>query len=161
MVRREPAVPERLRRPLLLAALCVGSCLLATSAQAKLGAAQRAQIEALLDAYFERWSAADIDAYGETFHPTAVVHHVDAAGRASRQGLAEFLRGQRRAHERSPGMTEVPLAMDIEEQRPGFVRALVHWELRRGPQRERGYDHFFLLAEDGEWRILSLVFHGD
>jgi hypothetical protein len=51
--------------------------------------------------------------------------------------------------------------MDIEEQRPGFVRALVHWELREGDRRERGYDHFFLRREDGTWRILSLVFHGE
>ena len=141
--------------------LCLLLCLLAPGAHAELAAAERAEVEAFLHGYFARWSAADIDGYGETFHATAVVHHVDASGRATRQDLQDFLRGQRRAHQRAPGMTEVPLAMDIEEQRPGFVRALVHWELRQGARRERGYDHFFLLREAQGWRILSLVFHGE
>jgi hypothetical protein len=143
------------------AALGLFVCMLATGAHAEPGAAEHAGVEAFLAGYFERWSAADIEAYGETFHPAAVVYHVDDAGRARRQDLRDFLRGQRRAHQRSPGMAEVPLAMDIEEQRPGFVRALVHWELRQGQRRERGYDHFFLLRGEEGWRILSLVFHGE
>jgi anti-sigma factor RsiW len=142
-------------------ALGLLACLLVASAQAELEDAERAAVERLLEAYFERWSAADFDGYGALFHPTAVIHHVDDAGRTTRQALRAFLRGQRRAHARSPGRTEVPLSMDIEEQRPGFVRALVHWELREGDRRERGYDHFFLRREDGTWRILSLVFHGE
>lgn len=161
-MRSGPAVPERHRCvPRARAALCLVACLLAAGAHAELDAAARSEVRDFLVGYFERWSEADIDGYGATFHPTAVVHHVGASGQVRRQDLREFLRGQRRAHQRSPGMTEAPLAMDIEEQRPGFVRALVHWELRQGGRRERGYDHFFLLREGEGWRILSLVFHGE
>lgn len=153
-------MPER-RRHAVRALLGLLACLLTADVRAALDAAQRGEVEAFLQGYFARWSAADMDGYGETFHPSAVVHFVDPAGRVTRQTLEDFLRGQRLAHTRAPGMTEVPLAMDIEEERPGFIRALVHWELRRGGRRERGYDHFFLLRDGADWRILTLVFHGE
>lgn len=141
--------------------LCLLPCLWAPGAGADLDAAERAGVEAFVTHYFERWSAADMEGYGATFHPEAAVFFVDDQGRTTRQDLGPFLRGQRRAHAAAPGMIEVPLSVEIDEARPGFVRALVRWELRRGKGIERGYDHFFLLRTEARWRILTLVFHGE
>ena len=35
-----------------------------------------------------------------------------------------------------------------------------HWKLTAGKRVEYGYDHFTLMKQDGQWRIVNLVFYG-
>jgi ABC-type transporter MlaC component len=36
----------------------------------------------------------------------------------------------------------------------------VYWKLTAGPRLQYGYDHFTLMKQNGEWKIVNLVFYG-
>lgn len=153
---KEPFAGSRRLVAGLLLLLSVGAAL----AQKQTGDDEQA-LQELVDRYFRTWSAADIETYGATFHPQAVVYHVAEDGRVNRSDLAPFLRGQRRAHAISPGMREYPLSVDLRLATRDHASALVHWELDRGSEIVRGYDHFHFLRTDDGWRVLSIVFHDE
>ena len=54
--------------------------------------------------------------------------------------------------------TEVPLKMEIRFESQ-LARAVVYWQLTVGPKTELGYDHFTLVKDRGQWRIVNLVFY--
>lgn len=119
-----------------------------------------AEVRTLIDRYFERWSAQDIQGYGECFDPGAVVQLIDGAGHVRSASLDSFLESQRRAHQvAAEPMVETAESVDIAWA-DRLAHVVVRWKLRKGKAAEEvGYDHFTLRRVDGRWRIVNLVFY--
>lgn len=122
----------------------------------------RAEIQKLVDTYFQSWSDQDLKTYGECFLEGAVIQYLSADGAVLDVSLRdEFLAGQKKAHQASPErMREFPEKTEIH-----FVgrvaQVAVRWRLEAGPKRVFGYDHFTLVRRNGQWRIATLVFYAD
>ncbi len=118
-----------------------------------------AKIRAFLEHYFATWSAKEMDAYGDCFHPQARVMFVSKDGSVDSQGLSDFLYGQKLGHEKSAEpMVEKPLTMEIMGDAV-VVQAKVTWLLTKGKAETRGVDYFTLKREGGGWKIAALVFY--
>lgn len=120
------------------------------------------QLEAFLERYFGSWSAQDMEAYRDCFHPRATIHHIDHDGRVTMQRLDDFIAGQRAGHARSPErMVEVPLWHRVD---PGLKAVQVHvrWHLTAGQREVLGRNHY-TLQRGGEhgFQIINLVFYGE
>lgn len=119
-----------------------------------------AEVRALISRYFERWSAQDIDGYGECFDPGATVQLLDGVGRVQTASLDRFLESQRQAHRlAAEPMVETAESVEISWA-DRLAHVVVRWKLRKGKAAEEvGYDHFTLRRVDGRWRIVNLVFY--
>jgi pyroglutamyl-peptidase len=117
-------------------------------------------VEQAIRRYFSTWSAQDMAGYGACFVKDATIHHIDDAGEVTKFDLAPFLTWQRNVTRRAdPPMTETPETIDVRFEQ-GLARAVVHWKLSAGARVEYGYDHFTLAQQNGEWKIVNLVFYG-
>lgn len=144
----------------LLHAFLLGFCALLTAC-GRAPHPQQVEIETFLQRYFSTWSAQDMEGYGACFDPAARIIFVEKNGRASSQGLTDFLHGQKLGHQRSPvPMTEVPTAMRISgDTRVAFAE--VPWRLTKGRDVVTGVDYFTLARDGSGWRILALAFYND
>jgi hypothetical protein len=144
--------------PLLLACICsfTASCNGDTTAHPG-----EPKVREFLNTYFSTWSAADMEGYGDCFHPLARIMFVAPDGATRSDGLTDFLHGQKIGHARSrEPMTEVPTSMNIIMEDRG-AQALVRWKLTKGEEIVTGTDLFTLVSTPKGWKILSLVFYND
>ena len=144
--------------PCLLALLCTG---LVSCGQAGPAHPEEPAVRTFLERYFSTWSAADMDGYGDCFHPLARIVFVGTNGEVRSQGLTDFLHGQKMGHaSANEPMTEVPTAMDITLEDRG-AQARVRWKLTKGGGIVTGTDFFTLVSTPKGWKIISLVFYND
>jgi hypothetical protein len=115
----------------------------------------------LISVYFSSWSKPDMSVYKSCFHPQATVYFLDAAGKAHRSLLDEFVAGQERVQlQRPKPMTERPTHTTLSLH-GRLARAEVRWELHRNGTTETGTDFFTFLKTDTGWKIISLIFEQD
>ena len=121
--------------------------------------AQRQEVEKFIRTYFRTWSNRDIEGYDACFLRTASIQFIDPRGKLKTYARAQFVADQRRHHRTARHrMTEVPESIDIRFESK-LARAVVYWKLTAGPTTDFGYDHFTLIKQRGEWRIVNLVFY--
>lgn len=120
--------------------------------------ANEAGVDQLINQYFDVWSAGDMDAYEQTFHPDAVIYFLTPAGGVHRFDVAPFVATQKSIkNSASVPSKEIPLEIKITtEGDTAHVRVL--WELTTGAERRTGIDYFVLVRSNAGWRILSLIF---
>jgi pyroglutamyl-peptidase len=117
-------------------------------------------VKKFVEHYFSSWSEQDMDGYDACFLPEACIQFIDPRGLIQTSGKARFVASQRAFHRSSTIRTiEVPETIDIRFE-GRLARAVVYWKLTSGDRIERGYDHFTLMIEEGQWRIVNLVFYG-
>lgn len=135
--------------------------LLSSCGQAATPHPNEGEVRTFLNRYFSTWSAADMDGYGDCFHPLARVIFMGQKGEAKSEGLTDFLHGQKMGHAASnEPMTEVPTSMSITMEDRG-AQALVRWKLTKGSTTVTGTDLFTLVFTPKGWKIMSLVFYND
>ena len=118
-------------------------------------------VRSFLGRYFSTWSAADMEGYGNCFHPLARIVFVGRNGESRSEGLTDFLHGQKMGHASSTeAMTEVPTSMSITMEDRG-AQALVRWKLTKGNSIVTGTDLFTLVSTPKGWKIMSPVFYND
>ncbi len=117
------------------------------------------EIKEFIGRYFRTWSEQDMKGYEACFLPEASIQHISTAGRLTTTARPQFIASQRNYHRNSPvRTTEVAENVDIRlEER--LARVVVFWKLTAGARTEWGYDHFTLIRQDGQWRIVNLVFY--
>jgi hypothetical protein len=122
-----------------------------------------AEVEGALDHYFTAWSEGDMEAYGATFLPEAVIQQRQADGSLLTLARDPFVAGQLQAKSgQGAAMREHPLSKKVQISPDGMTaHAAVHWKLVDGPRTQTGWDHFTLLRDAGEWRILHLLFYAE
>lgn len=119
-----------------------------------------AELEQAVERYFSSWSNRDMETYGACFLREAVIHHISDRGEVTRHDLAPFLQWQRQAVRRAnPPLIETAERTEITLE-ANLARALVYWKLTAGSRVEYGYDHFTFVRQNGEWKIVSLIFYG-
>jgi pyroglutamyl-peptidase len=118
------------------------------------------EVKEMVERYFRTWSDQDIKGYNDCFLPEACIQQLDLpSGRLMTFSRPVFIASQRQYHQTSPQRTiEVPETMDVRFEE-NLARVVVYWKLTAGPRTERGYDHFTLLKQEGNWRIINLVFY--
>jgi len=117
------------------------------------------EVKEMIVRYFRTWSNQDMKGYDDCFLPDASIQFIDPEGQVLTSSRRQFIASQRDYHLTAVHRaTEVPDTIDIrfEEQ---LARVVVFWKLTAGPRKETGYDHFTLLKQDGNWRIVNLVFY--
>jgi len=138
--------------------LLAGGFLLAAPLRA---ADEKPAVQAAVEHYFSSWSARDMTAYENAFHPDAIIFFCGKDGRVDRSPVQPFVEGQKQAHAQSPvAMNEVPDSIEIAT-RGDYATAFTHWKLTIGEKIETGTDAFTLVKTKGGWKILSLVFGSD
>ena len=141
--------------------MVVAAFVLATCSKAGSAHPQEPAVASFLDHYFASWSAKDMEAYGECFHPQARISFVMPNGEPHTEGLTDFLHGQKLSHaQTTEPMVEVPTDKKITMD-SRVAHAAVRWRLTKGSEIVTGTDFFTLVKTNGGWRILSLVFYND
>jgi len=116
-------------------------------------------VKEFIGRYFRTWSDQDMKGYDECFLPDACIQYLDSQGGLSTYSRLQFVADQRDYHRRAPvRATEVAESIDIRFE-ARLARVVVPWKLTAGPRTERGYDHFTLVRNQGNWRIVNLVFY--
>lgn len=117
------------------------------------------EVREFVNRYFRTWSNQDMKGYDECFMSDATIQFLDSRGLLDTSSRRQFVAGQAEYHRTAQHRaTEVPESIDIRFEGK-LARAVVYWKLTAGPRIEYGYDHFTLLKQDGQWRIVNLVFY--
>lgn len=118
-------------------------------------------IEELTKKYFEFWSNAKMEEYGNLFHSKAVIYYRDRFTQdVSSENLETFLRNQTQAQlNPQTRMTEIPLNIQVELAGEDTAMVTVYWKLSAGYRTIFGYDHFIWAKLGEDWKIISLFFY--
>jgi pyroglutamyl-peptidase len=120
---------------------------------------EREVINDLIVEYFRSWSEQRMDDYGDLFSAGAVIQEV-GSGKVITQLKDPFIRTQTSYHQTALfKAVEVPVRTVINFE-ANLARVVVYWKLTAGPNRKYGYDHFTLMKQSGNWKIINLVFYG-
>ncbi len=143
----EPAAPQKL----LLAQAGV--------AAAAAPSAREQEVKTFVEHYFKVWSDQDMDGYDDCFMTDACIQYIDGQGQLFTTPRQRFVASQREIHRRSSTRSiEVPETIEIRFEQK-IARAVVYWKLTSGARIQKGYDHFTLKQERGQWRIVNLLFY--
>jgi pyroglutamyl-peptidase len=116
-------------------------------------------VKKLIDAYFKSWSDQRMRDYGNCFATGAVIQEISRSGEIYTQMKDPFVASQSSYHKTATHKAiEVPVRTDITFE-ANLARAVVYWKLTAGPRLQYGYDHFTLIRQNGEWKIVNLVFY--
>ena len=116
-------------------------------------------VERLIQNYFQSWSEQRMKDYGDCFAEDSVIQEI-SGGRIHTQMKGPFVTTQATYHKMALfKATEVPVRTDISFQGE-LAYAVVYWKLTAGPRTQFGYDHFTLLKQKDQWKIVNLVFYG-
>ncbi|MFO1002945.1 MAG: nuclear transport factor 2 family protein [Planctomycetaceae bacterium] len=117
-------------------------------------------VEKLIKHYFLSWSEQRMKDYGECFADGAVVQEINRGGEIYTQNKIPFVAGQAAYHKSATyKAVEVPVKTEIRFE-ADLARAVVYWKLTAGPRLQYGYDHFTLIKQGDDWKIVNLVFYG-
>lgn len=117
-------------------------------------------VEKLIKHYFLSWSEQRMKDYGDCFADGAVVQEISRGGEIYTQNKVPFVAGQTAYHKSATHKAvEVPVKTEIRFE-ANLARAVVYWKLTAGPRLQYGYDHFTLIKQGDEWKIVNLVFYG-
>jgi pyroglutamyl-peptidase len=117
-------------------------------------------VEKLIKHYFLSWSEQRMKDYGDCFADGAVVQEISRGGEIYTQNKVPFVAGQAAYHKSATHKAvEVPVKTEIRFE-ADLARAVVYWKLTAGPRLQYGYDHFTLIKQGDEWKIVNLVFYG-
>ena len=121
---------------------------------------ETAAVEKLISGYFKSWSEQRMKDYGNCFAEGSVIQEISQAGEIYTQAKIPFVSAQTSYHKAAVHKAiEVPVRTDITFEAE-LARAVVYWKLTAGPRVQFGYDHFTLIQQEGEWKIVNLVFYG-
>jgi pyroglutamyl-peptidase len=116
-------------------------------------------VERLIQNYFQSWSDQRMKDYGDCFADDSVVQEI-SGGRIHTQMKGPFVTTQATYHKMALfKAVEVPVRTDISFQGE-LAYAVVYWKLTAGPRTQFGYDHFTLMKQKDQWKIVNLVFYG-
>jgi pyroglutamyl-peptidase len=119
---------------------------------------ERAAVEKLIENYFKSWSEQRMRDYGDCFADGAVIQEV-GSGEIRTQMKDPFVTTQATYHKMAIfKAVEVPVRTAITFE-ADLARVVVYWKLTAGPRLQYGYDHFTLIRQKGEWKIVNLVFY--
>ena len=119
---------------------------------------ERAAVEKLIENYFKSWSEQRMRDYGNCFADGAVIQEV-GSGEILTQMKDPFVATQSTYHKMAIfKAVEVPVRTAITFEAE-LARVVVYWKLTAGPRIQYGYDHFTLMKQKGEWKIVNLVFY--
>lgn len=119
---------------------------------------ERAAVEKLIENYFKSWSDQRMRDYGNCFADGAVIQEV-GSGDILTQMKDPFVATQATYHKMAIfKAVEVPVRTAITFEAE-LARVVVYWKLTAGPRLQYGYDHFTLIKQKGEWKIVNLVFY--
>lgn len=125
------------------------------------GSGSSSEVNGAIDEYFRVWSAQNMEAYRECFHPAAVINFVNGDGAPVPSGLGPFVEGQRQAHANSNIlMREIPLSKDTKVD-GSVAQSVVRWKLFNEGGEQTGTDYFTFLKTKNGWKIISLIFLND
>ena len=117
-------------------------------------------VEKLIKHYFLSWSEQRMKDYGDCFADGAVVQEISRGGEIYTQNKVPCVAGQAAYHKSAAHKAiEVPVKTEIRFE-ADLARAVVYWKLTAGPRLQYGYDHFTLIKQGDEWKIVNLVFYG-
>ncbi len=117
-------------------------------------------VKKLIEGYFKSWSEQRMKDYGNCFAEGSVIQEITRSGEVYTQQKGPFVAGQTSYHKSAVHKAiEVPVRTDVTFE-AGLARVVVYWKLTAGPRLQFGYDHFTLIKQDGEWKIVNLVFYG-
>ena len=117
-------------------------------------------VEKLIEGYFKSWSEQRMQDYGDCFAEDSVIQEISRSGGITTQMKDPFVATQTTYHKLALFRAiEVPVKTDITFE-ADLARAVVYWKLTAGPRTQFGYDHFTLIRQSGEWKIVNLVFYG-
>lgn len=117
-------------------------------------------VEKLIKHYFLSWSEQRMKDYGDCFADGAVVQEINRGGEIYTQNKVPFVAGQAAYHKSATHKAvEVPVRTEIRFE-ADLARAVVYWKLTAGPRLQYGYDHFTLIKQGDDWKIVNLVFYG-
>lgn len=119
-----------------------------------------ADLEPFLASYFATWSAGDMDAYKDHFHPRAMIYLIKSGEVLTAMPRDPFVDGQEavRAGSKNPGVEKMTSFEAQEDRVAASVTA--EWELVQGDERTVGVDRFTLMRdEQWRWKIISLLFY--
>ena len=117
-------------------------------------------VEKLIKHYFLSWSEQRMKDYGDCFADGAVVQEISRGGEIYTQNKTPFVAGQAAYHKSAvQKAVEVPVKTEIRFE-ADLARAVVYWKLTAGPRLQYGYDHFTLIKQGEDWKIVNLVFYG-
>jgi pyroglutamyl-peptidase len=117
-------------------------------------------VEKLIKHYFLSWSEQRMKDYGDCFADGAVVQEISRNGEIYTQNKVPFVAGQTAYHKSATHKAvEVPVKTEIRFE-ADLARAVVYWKLTAGPRLQYGYDHFTLIKQGDDWKIVNLVFYG-
>lgn len=115
-----------------------------------------AEISGVLQTYFDGLYEADVGKLASAFHPGAHLYHINADGRAVIRSRAEWLKQwEGRPSARSKGSERRDRIVSIDFSGP--VTAFAKVECQLPPSYF--VDYLTLVREDGQWRVVSKVFH--
>jgi pyroglutamyl-peptidase len=116
-------------------------------------------VEGLIQNYFQSWSEQRMKDYGDCFADDSVIQEI-SGGRIHTQMKGPFVTTQATYHKMALFKAiEVPVSTDISFQGE-LAHAVVYWKLTAGPRTQFGYDHFTLMKQKDQWKIVNLVFYG-
>lgn len=111
----------------------------------------------LLDKYVEAYSGKDIEKYRSLFHPSAKITSVSLNGNVNLFSFPDFLEAQNRTFRRNRTVREQ--FGNIRIKVDGSAASVsADYTLTLDARRYRGTDYFQMVFEDGEWKIVSLLF---
>lgn len=117
-------------------------------------------VEKLIKHYFLSWSEQRMKDYGDCFADGAVIQEINRDREIYTQNKTPFVAGQTAYHKSAANKAvEVPVKTEIRFE-ADLARAVVYWKLTAGPRLQYGYDHFTLIKQGDEWKIVNLVFYG-
>ena len=121
--------------------------------------AHEREIERFILRYFRTWSMEEFDNYDACFKRNASIQFMDDKGRLTSHSRKVFIAQQRRLAATSRiKRTEVAESTEITFE-ADIARAVVYWKLTEGTRVLYGYDHFTLVREGGDWKIVNLLFY--
>jgi pyroglutamyl-peptidase len=117
-------------------------------------------VKKLIEDYFKSWSEQRMKDYGNCFAEDSVIQEISRSGDIHTQMKGPFVATQTTYHKMALfRAVEVPVRTDITFE-ADLARAVVYWKLTAGPRIQFGYDHFTLIKQSGQWKIVNLVFYG-
>lgn len=117
-------------------------------------------VKKLIEGYFKSWSEQRMQDYGDCFAEDSVIQEISRSGTITTQMKDPFVATQTTYHKLALfRAVEVPVKTEITFE-ADLARAVVYWKLTAGPRTQFGYDHFTLIRQSGEWKIVNLVFYG-
>jgi ketosteroid isomerase-like protein len=121
-------------------------------------------LEQFLRTYFSSWSAGDMAAYADHFHPDATIVAIGDGRVTSSLRRDRFVAGQADLRARSPNQARERMLSFTAREDATAATVVAQWELT-GSSRDPtgvilGVNRFTLMRDErGAWRIIALVFY--